>query len=53
MGLEASFNLKADKNHTHTPESIGAAPAYTYGTTDMEDGVTELETGKLYFYYEE
>lgn len=34
-------------------ENLGAAPAYTYGTTDMEDGVSELETGKLYFYYEE
>lgn len=32
--------------------NLGAAPAYTYGTTDMEDGVTALETGKLYFYYE-
>jgi hypothetical protein len=31
---------------------IGGAPMYTCGTTDMEDGVTPLETGKLYFYYE-
>lgn len=35
-----------------TPEYIGAAPAYTYGTDDMEAGVTELETGKLHFVYE-
>lgn len=35
-----------------TPESIGAAPLYTYGTQDLEAGVSELETGKLYFVYE-
>ena len=34
------------------PEDIGAAPAYTYGTNDLEAGVTELEAGKLYFVYE-
>ncbi len=28
------------------------APMYTYGTEDLEAGVTELETGKLYFVYE-
>ena len=28
------------------------APAYTYGTTDMTAGTSELETGKLYFVYE-
>lgn len=28
------------------------APAYTYGTEDMEAGVTPLETGKLYFVFE-
>ncbi|WP_283243707.1 hypothetical protein [Feifania hominis] len=28
------------------------APAYTYGTTDLEAGVSTLETGKLYFVYE-
>lgn len=32
--------------------NIGAAPAYTYGTEDLEAGVSELETGKLYFVYE-
>ena len=35
-----------------TPEDIGAAPAYTYGTEDLEAGVSELETGKLYFVLE-
>jgi hypothetical protein len=28
------------------------APAYTYGTEDLEAGVTALETGKLHFVYE-
>lgn len=28
------------------------APAYTYGTTDMTAGTSELESGKLYFVYE-
>lgn len=27
------------------------APAYTYGTEDLEAGVTALETGKLHFVY--
>lgn len=30
----------------------GKAPAYTYGTTDLEAGVSTLETGKLHFIYE-
>jgi len=28
------------------------APMYTYGTDDLEAGVSQLETGKLYFVYE-
>ena len=28
------------------------APLYTYGTEDLEAGVTELENGKLHFVYE-
>ena len=35
-----------------TPANIGAAPAYTYGTTDLTAGSSTLETGKLYFVYE-
>ena len=35
-----------------TPEMIGAAPAYTWGTEDLEEGVSPLETGKLYFVIE-
>lgn len=43
-----------NKNNPHgvTYSQVGAAPAYTYGTTDMTPGVTPLETGKLYFVYE-
>ncbi|MBR5199251.1 MAG: hypothetical protein IKW20_05420 [Bacteroidales bacterium] len=29
------------------------APAYTYGTEDLEAGTTPLETGKLHFVFEE
>lgn len=32
--------------------NLGAAPAYTYGTTDLTAGTSALETGKLYFVYE-
>ncbi len=28
------------------------APAYLYGTEDLVEGSSELETGKLYFVYE-
>lgn len=47
-----AWNSKAAGNHTHTPTSIGAAPAYTYGTTDMTAGTTALATGTLYLMYE-
>lgn len=35
-----------------TPEQIGCAPAYTYGTEDLTPGVSELKTGTLYIVYE-
>ena len=35
-----------------TPEQIGAAPAYTYGTEDLTAGESPLKTGVLYFVYE-
>lgn len=43
-----------NKNNPHgvTVSQIGAAPAYTYGQTDLTAGVSPLETGKLYFVYE-
>ena len=41
----------AKKENPPTPDEIGAAPAYTYGTEDLEAGVTPLATGKLHFVY--
>lgn len=32
--------------------NLGAAPAYTYGTTDLTEGTSALETGTLYFVHE-
>lgn len=50
---QARTNLgAASAEHTHTPEAIGAAPAYTYGTTDLTAGSSPLATGTLYFVYE-
>ena len=56
----ADIPLKTLKLHgiDHTyiiptkPDDIGAAPEYTYGTEELVEGVSELETGKLYFVYE-
>jgi hypothetical protein len=47
-------NHANNKNNPHgvTITQIGAAPAYTYGTTELTEGVSALETGKLYFVYE-
>jgi hypothetical protein len=35
-----------------TLSNLGAAPAYTYSTTDLTAGSSSLTTGKLYFVYE-
>lgn len=42
-----------DHNNPHgvTFEQTGAAPAYSYGTDDLEAGVTPLAKGKLHFVY--
>lgn len=42
---------KAETKPGYTPVEIGAAPAYTYGTEDMEDGVSSLAKGTLYLVY--
>lgn len=44
----------SNKNNPHavTISQIGAAPAYTYGTTDLTAGTSTLATGKLHFVYE-
>lgn len=41
-----------DAQKAQARSNIGAAPAYTYGTTDLTAGSSALETGKLYFVYE-
>lgn len=46
-----------NKVNTYTKEEIDAkvdakAPMYSYGTDDLEAGVSPLETGKLHFVYE-
>lgn len=43
---------KAANKPSYTAEEVGAAPAYTYGTEDLEAGVTPLAAGTLYFVYE-
>lgn len=48
---------KLSTSLTETQETVGAmdnkfAPAYTFGTEDLEAGVTPLETGKLHFVYD-
>lgn len=48
-----TINGKAlSANISLTASDVGAAPAYTYGTTDLTAGTSALETGKLYFVYE-
>jgi hypothetical protein len=43
---------KANVSHTHTASEIEGMPSVAYGTEDLEAGVSELETGKIYFVYE-
>lgn len=40
-----------DKEYVDNSVAV-KAPAYTYGTTDLIAGTSQLETGKLYFVYE-
>ena len=39
-------------NATTARTNLGAAPAYTYSTTDLSAGASSLETGKIYIVYE-
>ena len=48
LGDYAKKTETATKEHTHTEY----APTYTYSQTDLNPGVSTLETGKLYFVYE-
>lgn len=44
---------KDSANKEYVDNSVaGKAPAYTYSTTDLTTGTSQLETGKLYFVYE-
>lgn len=45
-GLEDTYVIP------NKPEDIDAAPMYTYGTEELVEGESTLETGKLYFVYE-
>lgn len=54
--LNASIGANTE-NIGKIQETVGAmdskfAPAYTFGTEDLEAGVTPLETGKLHFVYD-
>lgn len=48
----AKYHASTDNTNKLVRASIEAAPNYTYGTEDLEPGVTALETGTLYFVYE-
>lgn len=46
--------LQGATAHNAAGNSIeGVVPPYTYGTTDMTPGVSDLAPGALYFYYED
>lgn len=49
-GTASMYELYHEGNKP-TPDEIGAAPAYTYGTTDLVPGSSTLATGKLHFVY--
>lgn len=38
--------------YSKTESNAKFAPKYTYGTEDLVEGESSLETGKLYFVYE-
>lgn len=48
---KARFLRNDNTWQTVTPADIGAAPAYTYGKTDLVEGVSTLGPGKLHFVY--
>lgn len=50
---QISNHNTSEEAHKDIREAVNSkAPAYTYGTTDLTAGSSELETGKLYFVYE-
>ena len=57
IGKSFATKESVDNLTTSLEETVGGmdgkfAPAYTYGTEDLEAGVTALETGKLHFVHE-
>ena len=52
ISLTASDVGARPSSWTPSAADVGAAPAYTYGTTDLTAGTSELATGTLYFVYE-
>lgn len=46
-----AINTLSDNINTINSKLDTKAPAYTYGTTDLVDGVSPLPTGQLYFVY--
>lgn len=48
--LYTSQQLAAEQQ-AQARENIGAAPSYTYGTTDLTAGSSSLTTGTLYYKY--
>lgn len=44
-------HTSAENPHNITLSTIGAAPAYTYGMTELTAGTSSLDIGKLYFVY--
>ena len=51
-GTGATDAATARSNLGVTLSNLGAAPAYTYSTTDLTAGSSNLTTGKLYIVYE-
>lgn len=48
-----TYTNSAVANHSHTPADIGAAPAFTYGTDNIEAGsASPYETGHLHLVIE-
>lgn len=48
--LQTALDGKANASHTHG--GIEIRPDYIISSVDLTDGVSTLDSGKLYFYYE-